>query len=365
MADEKSTPKDDDLEAMLDAQLAEALAQELADYEEDEFSDVDSPDAQLSQTLAELGLDSSNSADVDDINGVSDINDVNDINGVNDINDIDGSVTDEPSAMPSDESELEMTLAGLETGGDFTNQPIMIDEEEFLTIQIKEALALEAQADESAPDAAQGIEDFVKNIDIYEDEYTDYDQPETPKRSAIVAKIDSLSPKFLLATSTVLTMVVLLATILTVNWAISSSRINAEYNRMGNIIRLGDAVSNNAGFIFTNIPISFIDKEIILTKINMSRISTVFHFDGFIDLDIYDASITDDWGRTYYIDYSYYERDNHDDGDHAETRLWFDSLSQGFKSFDLVITERDTQLSSRTRFSAGQNFTLEPTDHDR
>jgi len=112
--------------------------------------------------------------------------------------------------------------------------------------------------------------------------------------------------------------------------------------------------------MFANIPVDFIDKEITLTKVNMSRISTVLYFDGVVDLDIYDASITDDWGRTYYIDYSYYEQGYAQAfGEDVETRLWFDALPLGFKHFDLKITERDTQLSSTTRFSAGQSIALE------
>lgn len=338
MADEKLTPENDDLEAMLNAQLEEALAQTLA---EALVSDTDTslePDVMidpleedLEKMLAEMNLDS------DD--------------GIADKAALTGIDTD------SIDTELEKALAGLDDGA---AAPVSIADEAVLDLQIEEALALEDEVDSVTTDRAQGVEDFVKNADIYADDNADYVLPEKPRRFAVLtAKIEGISPKFLFAATVVLTVSVAVTAFLTVSLAISSSRVRAEYNQRGNIIRLGGVASNSAGFIFVNIPVNFINKDITLTKINMSRISTVLYFDGFIDLDIYDASITDDWGRTYYIDHSYYERDNHADDD-FEMRLWFDSLPTGFKFFDLTITERDTAFSTKTRFSAGQNFTFEP-----
>ena len=300
MAGEKLASDNDDLDAMLDAQLEEALAQALANL---------------------------------------------------DINSID--------------NELEKTLAGIDLSDDLAAQFPTFDEEASLDMQINEALALDKEA--TVPDATLGIEDFVKSVDVYADDRTDYVIPEKPNRFAKLSAIESISPKFLLAVAAVLTVFVVTAVALSASMYISSNRAMAEYDQLGNIIRVGSSVSNNAGFIFTDTAVDFINKEIILTKINMSRISTVLYFDGFIDLDIYDVFLTDNWGRTYYIDYSYYEHEllknlieDQNRGDDIETRLWFDSQPLGFKFFDLIITERDTGISTQQRFSAGQDFTLEP-----
>ena len=112
MAGEKLASDNDDHDAMLDAQLEEALAQALANL---------------------------------------------------DINSID--------------NELEKTLAGIDLSDDLAAQFPTFDEEASLDMQINEALALDKEA--TVPDATLGIEDFVKSVDVYADDRTDYVIPES------------------------------------------------------------------------------------------------------------------------------------------------------------------------------------------
>jgi hypothetical protein len=222
-----------------------------------------------------------------------------------------------------------------------------------------------AQAEAAEADSeplSSSVEDFVKNVDVYTDEPEEYEKPEKPRRfTALSDRIDSISPKLLVAAAATLSVFVILTTVLVLNLAITTSRVRAEHSQRGHILRVGDSASNSAMFMFANIPVDFTDKVITLTKVNMSRISTVLYFDGAIDLGVYDAFLTDDWGRTYYIDYSFYENGYyHVFGEGlVETRLWFDALPLGFNFFDLTITKKDTQERSQTRFTAGQSIAHE------
>ncbi|MCL2699189.1 MAG: hypothetical protein FWE68_02665, partial [Defluviitaleaceae bacterium] len=394
MNEEQFIPEGEITEAMLNAALAEELARELAESErEDDFlADAGSLDEPLSEeeelqeepqeeeqeeaAPADMPFEDDpedsasddmplNETPLDDdpagLDGLADLFAESE-SAYTDSGEIDAGINTDAIDDDLDKALQEMGAdiivddEVMDFDGEIISEPATIDEEFLLNLKIEEALEME----EDVPEELEtGVEDFVKEIEVHSDEHEDFERPEKRGRFAWISdKIDNISSKFLLSAIIVLTLIVVLTGALAVNFALSTIHREGELNRMGTVIRMGSAAANNAQFIFLDKTVDFITTEFTLTRMNLSRVAAVLHFGGRIDLDAFDATLTDDWGRVYYLDYSYSELEYRREG--IETRLWFDPLSAGFKYFDLTITERDTGLSSRTRFTAGQEFVFEP-----
>ncbi len=111
-----------------------------------------------------------------------------------------------------------------------------------------------------------------------------------------------------------------------------------------------DYVSNNQNFIYLGLKTTYKEEDLVLSKMLIDRLATVFYFNSAIDTRANSFTLFDNNGKMYGMDLSF----NHTaDKDGGNTVLRFEPLDENVKSFTLNVM--DTYTEDKAEFT----FTLD------
>ncbi len=230
----------------------------------------------------------------------------------------------------------------------------------------------EADGQETDENSSFDFYDFVKNISVYDGDkpgLTDLLKSEADKlnqtekgavqKVPLMTRIKALPPKYIIIGISVIAfilMIIIGSIVLSIYVGSLKNKYAEEYT---SVIKQPEYTSNAANFIFVNQVQTLKNEELVLQKMLIDSVQTVFYLNKKIDVEYYDITLTDSKNNIYNMDLSFSQGES----DATNTVLRFEPLKQNARSIKLTIFDPYTSERIEFPLTLMNNITLTPAKY--